>query len=279
MQPAHSPRRLDDPRGWMLYLAHRPPARLVVFVHGFGGEVVSTWQHFPDAGREWWLDSDLLFVGYDSRRDNITGTAARIRRYLPMFYPHLPGGLAEIRGVRVREASDTAYGSLALVGHSLGGVILRRVVCDWAEEWGMSHEAAPDTQPPPFLASTLTLFSPASAGFRPAGALGIFRATPAWRAINIYLRRSSAYTDLLPGSPILADTRARTEALVAQHGTSAKALRARILWANPDNVVITERYHTDFVDQAADGTDHRSVCKPHGEYEEPWLMVETGVAR
>src|SRR5215204_3099031 len=100
----HSRRLIKNPTGWVLYLAHGQPVRLVVFVHGFGGQAVNTWQRFPEGGRNraWWRDSDLLFVGYDSRRDNITGTAARLRRELPRFYPSLPAELMQAGEARVR---------------------------------------------------------------------------------------------------------------------------------------------------------------------------------
>jgi alpha-beta hydrolase superfamily lysophospholipase len=269
-----SPRFLDAPSGWVLYLSHSLPIRLVVFVHGFAGAALNTWQYFPETDREWWSSADLLFVGYDSRRDNITGTAARLRRELPRFYPYIRDELAEIDGVRVRPSATGEYRELVLVGHSLGGVILRRALCDVAQEWQNQSETQPDSPRPRLLDARLCLFSPASAGFRPAGLLGLTRASPFWLAANLQLRRASAFTDLQPGSQILVETRARTQRLVNLHRDELSALRAGILWANPDNVVITERYDTDFADDAIDNTTHRSVCKPHREYEAPWVMVE-----
>jgi pimeloyl-ACP methyl ester carboxylesterase len=276
---AHSPRSLPDPEGWVLYLAHRQPLRLIVFVHGFGGGAVSTWQRFPLTTHPWWCDSDLLFVDYDSRRDNITGTAARLRRHLPTFYPTIPDSLLEIEGARVRVPDQKGYEELFLIGHSLGGVVLRRTLCDVAHDWIMRRKEQADAEQPVILSAQLRLFSPASAGFRPAGALGVMRASPVWLGVNLHLRRSSAYTDLLPGSQILLETRRRTEELVSVHTRDLHALQASILWANPDDVVITERYDTDPIDDAADGTSHRSVCKPHDRYTAPWQMVESGVQR
>ena len=237
---------------------------------------MDTWQRFPESARPWWNSSDLLFVGFDSLRDNITGTAARLRRHLPAFYPSIPDTLLQVGSARVRAPRAEGYRELFLVGHSLGGVVLRRALCDVAHEWFVACESDPARPKPALLDAKLRLFSPATSGFRPAGRLGLLSSTPLWYGANMVLRRSSAFTDLQPDSQILIYTRERTEALVDQRPTDLAALRARILWANPDNVVVTERYRTDIADDAVDDTTHRSVCKPKHPYDAPWLFVETG---
>lgn len=280
---SHSQRRLASPYpdGWIAYLSHRAPARLVVFVHGFNGRAVSTWQRFPEGGprNDWWQTSDLLFVGYDSVRDTIVGTAARIRKALPTFYPRLPADLTVVDDVTVRPPSTQDYRELFLVGHSLGGLVLRRMLCDLAQGWIEEKSMDPVATRPPLLDAKVRLFSPASAGFRSAGWLGLCQASPLWLAFNMYLRRSSAYTDLQPDSQLITSTRRRTEQLVVQHSADLAALRASILWANPDNVVLAERYDSDYVDDSVDNTSHISVCKPTDEYEEPWTFVEKGRQR
>jgi pimeloyl-ACP methyl ester carboxylesterase len=251
--------------------------RLVVFVHGFRGRAVQTWNHFAESGEvdDWWRESDLLFVGYDSVRENITGVASRIRRRLPELFPRLPSELLELDGVRVR-ASASIYDELVLVGHSLGGVIVRRALADSAQDWLERSPAESGRPKPILLEARVCLFSPASAGFRAAGRLGLAKASPGWVGVEMLLRRSSAFSDLQPGSSFLVDTRRRTEQLVVQSPELCRSLRAALLWANPDDVVLTERYDSDFVDDSVDGTTHSSVCKPHDGFTTPWTFVETG---
>jgi alpha-beta hydrolase superfamily lysophospholipase len=112
----------------VLYVSNAQPERLVVFVHGFRGRAIDTWQRFPESGQtsEWWRASDMLFVGYDSVRDTITGVAARLRRELPRFYPDLPTDLTEIGDASLRQTSSEPYRELLLIGHSLGGVVAAR---------------------------------------------------------------------------------------------------------------------------------------------------------
>jgi pimeloyl-ACP methyl ester carboxylesterase len=277
----HSPLFLRDPNHWVLYLSERQAQRLVVFVHGFGGGVTESWDQFLEGGRErpeWWVDSDLLFVGYSSTRDSIAGVAYRVRTALPRFYPMLSDDLIEVDGLSPREPGVTHYQELYLVGHSLGGVIVRRILCDAACEWEdqmKSNTAAPR---PAVLDARTRLFSPASKGFRPAGWLGALSASPAWPAVMMQLRRSSAFTDLQPGSEILVRTEQRTAAhLGGPNAAKLDSLRASILWAEPDDVVASERWDGDPTDHFEDGTTHRSVCKPKPRvYTSPWVFVETG---
>jgi len=273
----HSPRRVDNPAGWMFLLSHSQPTRLVVFVHGFRGRPVKTWRNFDASGGigSWWRDSDLLFVGYESTRENISGVAAKLRTELPTLYPGLPARfLREGDGI-LRELGDD-YRELVLVGHSLGGVVLRRALADSAQEWLDMRKHSADVPKPALLRASVRLFSPASAGFRAAGFLGLLRACPGWFGVDMYLRRSSAFEDLQPSSEFLKATRERTERLVSLDSSVFASLRPRIVWANPDNVVLAERYDTDSVEEFAHGRSHVDVCKPDDAYRLPWSFVEHG---
>lgn len=242
--------------------------RLIVFVHGFNGRAVSTWADFPTSGAnsDWWRTSDLLFFGYDSLREDISGVAYRLRTRIEGYFPRPRIEVMEVEGTTARTNTYSPYEELILVGHSLGGLILRRAICDAAIR--LTQEGEPSV----LTGGKLCLFSPAIAGFRAAGFLGSMRATSVWKALEIFLRRSSAYSDLQEGSQIINSTRKRTTTLARQR-SDLTALRASIVWANPDNVVLSERYSTDYVDGAWDGTTHTTVCKPKRHFEKPRLFV------
>jgi pimeloyl-ACP methyl ester carboxylesterase len=197
---------------------------------------------------------------------------------MPSFYPTLPDALLEAGGVRLPEREEnTQYEELILVGHSLGGVVIRRALIDSAEDWTQRLAQDAEAERPRILDGQVYLFSPATAGFRPAGWMGFLRSGPTWCLVEMQLRRSSAYSDLQLDSEVLRRTKQRTEAALASpKAADLDALRARILWANPDDVVVSDRYDTDFVDHFIDGPTHRSVCKPNARYEAPWRFVETG---
>lgn len=257
------------------YVANEGAKRLIVFVHGFLGNSRGTWGQFAhlDEASEWWRAADLVFVSYDSVRDNITAVADRTRRYIGDFYPAPHGALLACDDAAVREQPAAAYAELIAVGHSLGGLVLRRAIVDAVQDWVDTRET-PAPRRSPLVEAQLRLFSPASAGFRAAGLLGLIQAGGLWPGVELWLRQSSAYIDLQQNSPLLRDTRRRTEAL--RRDRDAAALPARIAWANPDNVVLSERYDTDPPSYSVDGRSHVSVCKAAPDYTVPWTFVETG---
>ena len=161
------------------------------------------------------------------------GAAARLRRELPRFYPRVPRDLVQIGDTAVRETIDEDYEELLVVGHSLGGVVVRRAVCDVAQGWLDRLEDDPRDPRPALLNARLRLFSPASAGFRPGGWLALVRGTSMWGPLEMFLRRSSAYSDLQPESPLLADTRRRTEALVAARRAELRRCGHRLFGRTP----------------------------------------------
>lgn len=256
-----------------LYVSQQRARRLIVFVHGFGGQAVSTWKNFQQSGSlgEWWQEADMLFLGYESTKVNVTSVADLLIDELPKFYPQPFSPAMNVGGVPARDEVEP-YEELFLVGHSLGGLILRRALKQATQQWILS---GPGTPMPAILDAQMRLFSPASAGFRPAGFIGFLRAlTGVWGLAELRLRMSSAYWDLQPDSSLIVDTRRETEELFARTGLTA--LQARILWANPDNVVRAEEYAIDPYRNSAHGRNHITVCKPDGSYVRPWLFVELG---
>jgi pimeloyl-ACP methyl ester carboxylesterase len=259
---------------WVLHPSHQRGRRLVVFVHGFGGRAVATWTEFPQSGQmgSWWEESDMLFVGYKSMRENITSVADRLRTELPRFYPIPYSPAMNVGGVRARDDIVSAYEELILVGHSLGGLVIRIALAKTAQEW-LNSSPPQGASLPDLLNAQTRFFSPASAGFRPAGALGLISAAGVWPVIEMFLRTSSAFSDMNPQSTLITNTRRTTERLA---GEGFSSLRARTLWANPDGVVLAEDYDTDLSRASADRQSHGSVCKPSVDYPRPWQFVETG---
>ncbi|KSU66880.1 MULTISPECIES: esterase/lipase family protein [Rhodococcus] len=281
----HSVVALEKYKGWTFYASSHSGKvkRLIVFVHGFGGNAIGTWKNFPDSGeREWWLEADMLFIGYKSRKENPKGVADRIRRSIGDFFPKPNAAALTTSAGALRTDITTEYEELFLVAHSLGGLIVRQALADAAQKW--REDGSPAEKRPPILSAQTRMFSPASAGFQASGALGAMKAASSvWSAIEVFLRRAPAFSDLQPGSEVLERTRRRTEMYVKEPG--CEALKARIVWANPDNVVITDRYDTDFVDESIDETSHTTVCKPRAAelapksskaFEMPWIFIETG---
>jgi hypothetical protein len=275
----HSPIQIANPGGrakWTLYASRTDTVRLVVFVHGFAGKTVKTWNEFALSGdgSDWWRESDMLFIGYESLKERPAETAAWIRYRLGDFYPMLPDEILQAGDVRVRAPSERPCQELFLVGHSLGGFVLRLVMLQQARASLQAGTAAGPGRAP-LLDATVRLFSPASAGFQPAGMLAIMTCVLSFGMVA--LEGAPAFTALKRDSELLRRTRDETEALVRSHGAAFGSLRAHILWARPEKVVERDGYRTDFeADSLLPRRDHTEVCKPSAAYEHPRRFVETG---
>jgi pimeloyl-ACP methyl ester carboxylesterase len=253
----------------------KPARRLVVFVHGWGGSPHRSWGEFDrPPGDGWWSEADLIFVKYKSVRESVSASADRFRALISDFYPVPSALLVKRDDVLIREDSQKPYEELILVGHSLGGLLLRRALIDAADEWRHCYYAI--DKRPVLMDGALRLFSPASAGFQPRGLLGAARELPLWWVAEAALTNGS-YADLQMDSPVIHSTRKRTERFETRKGKTA-SLAASILWANPERVVATERYQTDLRSGTLDFTNHLSICKPRPGYPVPYEFVRTGVA-
>jgi hypothetical protein len=277
----HTNRPLDGPGTWALHLTSSQPKRIVVFVHGFKGKAIKSWVEFPTAGntRDWWRESDMLFVGYRSTSEPISTISNRLRHRLPEVFPYLPDRYLQSADCRVRDPVDHPYQELVIAGHSLGGVIVRRALADIASLWEKEHLENPQTPVPALLQAQQRLFSPASGGVRIAGWLALLKGPDRWWAAELILSASPAYQELEQGSRMLEDTKRLTERLHREHRGDLAALAARIAWAQHENIVQPEQYESDAYFDTIEGTSHRSVCKPGAKQEAPYVFVETGRIR
>ena len=160
----------------------------IVFIHGGGGDPVATWGRFPaflagDSRADGW---DIYSYGYVSTGPNkIAGLGlGRLLKYLigTTGDPEVPS-LAD--GLRTALAIEPLkrYAALAIVAHSLGGIISQRMLVDHPEL--------------ALRIRLLMLFGVSSNGFEGWG-------------IDDMMSQIKA---IRPGSPLIKDLRARWHAL------------------------------------------------------------------
>src|SRR5438045_407845 len=79
-----SPRDIPFGKGSRAYWAFQPTGRALVFVHGFGGESVGTWNDFPILLTQTpeFGGYDLIFYGYDGLYTQANASAAQIGKFL-----------------------------------------------------------------------------------------------------------------------------------------------------------------------------------------------------
>src|SRR5690348_5947355 len=154
----------------------------VIFVHGFGGHPFKTWcqiQNLIDEDDNW-KETDAYFIGYKSVRDEIMLSAAYIAHAIRDICPEPPAGLFEVgvSGETCRLRSyKTTYESVDLVGHSLGGVVLRVALLELLRQ-GFAAAGSHDITMLPIsyslpCSARVRLFAPAQGGARIAGLKGM----------------------------------------------------------------------------------------------------------
>ena len=103
------------------------PGRLVVFIHGYGGDAVRTWSMFDlllqqEGGLR---GVDLLFYGYDARWSELVASTGLFHSFLTV----LMGSPAEVLNSSLSAAQARTprfrYLSAVICAHSLGAVLAR----------------------------------------------------------------------------------------------------------------------------------------------------------
>lgn len=153
MQPDHQhvSRRLNGPGNCISLLSSSPStSTAIVFVHGFAGHQVKTWNQFHRLIDElavddpWWRDADLYFYGYNGVSESTNWNAELLLEFLHSVFPAPSAwnfrtsdaqpsvGNPNAVEVRVR-TGPYAYKELILVGHSEGGVVIRLALLQLAQ--------------------------------------------------------------------------------------------------------------------------------------------------
>jgi pimeloyl-ACP methyl ester carboxylesterase len=261
--------------------------RAVIFIHGFNGNARGTWTDFlslvddPAASGVWWEAADLFFFHYqwDSVFRQLTNNTLKIYKFIEDVFPK-PELIGRAHAYR---SESFEYEELVLVGHSEGGLLLRKVIVEAAER----DTAIPDfmrdskyekqIQPTPegMLKAKLRLFAPALGGDMQSGLAGILASLP---VVSHALSSSAAKKGMDQGSPSVTEARRRTDRYAEDIWFDC--FRAHIIWAEKDSIINSEKYAEDKqCHNFPSGSSHTSVCKPTLTYPLPLAFVEEGVDR
>jgi hypothetical protein len=262
-------------------------ARAIVFVHGFNGAAASTWTDFlslvgdDNAASRWWQNADLYFYHYrwNSVFQRIGQNSDQLFNFVNHIFPVPPDALFKVGSISLRP--QFRYRELVLVGHSEGGLLLRKVVLEAANRdkrldaylRTKREDRVGEPAPEGLLLGQLRLFAPAIGGEALTGWIGLILNSS---LVAPFLGMSSAKKGLETQSTPIRSAREYTDDW-AEH-FAMECFRAHILWAEHDLVVEPEKYKRDrHCTKSPPGTDHSSVCKPNRKYLRPLQFVEKGV--
>lgn len=229
--------------------ARKPAKTCVIYVHGYGGRAVTTWGEFPDLAMERpeFEQVDLIFLGYESRSRTAAFNVGVLYKAVCLLAEQAPEVIRRVGGPE--RADDFAYERIILVGHSLGGALVRDVAMS-AKEMGKGWADE----------MTLALFAPAHLGANIIElvtlGLGFLKYLGALEAI---LRvKSPVLNDLKKGSDYLAELLAKANRIGIHCTTQAKL----VVHASGDQIVVHNVFFRDPPATPYDQHDHVSCCKP-----------------
>jgi pimeloyl-ACP methyl ester carboxylesterase len=254
----------------------------VIFVHGFGGNPTSTWTNFQGLVDEYsgkfpyWTNSDLFFFAYDSLHTPIRRNAALLGDFVEVAW------YSKWMGAGSPDISEK-YQDLILVGHSEGGVVIRRLILDRYEAVRVKIKSAnPDADASSLrtamkpalasdfiLASHLRLFAPACRGTNFSSLAGFL--TSLSHVVSALTASFLVRNELLKDSPVLMSLQAGTESAHEEFG-QVRSLYTRPIFGIPDQIVYSESYKEEEL-LWDEGYDHFGVCKPNYVHIRPLEFV------
>jgi pimeloyl-ACP methyl ester carboxylesterase len=251
----------------------------VIFVHGFLGDAEGTWISFQElicskaAKFPLWSKCDAFFFSYRSFRDDITESAADLRKFIQAVFPAPPPWIfksaTKLPGlptmVKLTQAQHT-YKQLILVGHSEGGIVIRRAV-----------ELAYGKKLNDILNARLALFAPAHKGVKLSGWIGACLAIGRVDAILMPVLSSSPAFNEMKDKALLEEIENNRgeyrKEEIAAHEPVSPAFDAHVVFGKKDNVVVKGAYAWDCLYDSKIGKDHVTICKPKADYDDPVTFV------
>jgi pimeloyl-ACP methyl ester carboxylesterase len=209
-----------------------------------------------------------MFIGYDSLKGRAIIHARKMLSFLAEVISQ-PQNFSNERLYDLCKRPSFKYEKVIVVGHSLGGALLRRMAID-------SHAPAhTEWQSVGPQISHMLLFAPAHKG---SNALHLFEQTQLQGNLGgpLSVLRSwiqfkvSVLQDLKPTSTFIKTLTSETEALLSS-GKGGWLIASKVYFGDEENIVEPEDFCRDPAFMPLNGRDHVSICKTRVPTYKPFL--------
>ncbi|MDX2068137.1 MAG: alpha/beta hydrolase [Haliscomenobacter sp.] len=243
------------------FFSFKTPETVIIFIHGFAGKSIITWNNFPQfiLPDKDFSKSDLIFYGYDTFGGQAGDHASELYDFLNLMEKPLGNGILPSQ----QNLPERAYKKIVLVAHSLGAILARQaqiLAFDGGSNW--------------LKKSSLILFAPAHNGAQILPLM--MEALPGlWSLLGLFIKyRYPILRDLdSEDDGIWKSIKDRTEQL--QEIPEGEPTKAKlVVFAKGDKVVRNIPYLKDLPPKVIDGQTHMSVCKPKENFYMPVELLK-----
>jgi pimeloyl-ACP methyl ester carboxylesterase len=258
-----------DPKSTSAMLARDPGGKAVIFIHGYGGNAITTWGAFNTLLplEEKAKDYDFIFYGYDGIRNNTFPSAQIVYQFLDQLFNQPLGILNPHLSLSGKRTAGFTYNKVILAAHSLGTVLVR---------WTLLTAHETDKNHPWANKISTILYAPAHMGASVDElALQLAAGKDFISAIFHKLHIAGQFF-----SPLIAELKANSPMLLQLQQHTAQAIKDGCGFAIPQKVILAEKDRiVDNIPFVGDplnryvtipGSTHTSVCKPSRDFLEPF---------
>jgi pimeloyl-ACP methyl ester carboxylesterase len=239
------------------------PKGAIVFVHGYMGKAIGTWQSFeamlptePKAQQY-----DLYFYGYDCVNGNTTASASLLGDFLEHLVDAPEQVAQQGAAPGIFRQDGFRYGKIVLVGHSIGAIVCRRALL---RGWKQGKQWMAKTK--------LVLFAPAHRGAIVSELLEDLKAGSWFSFLRAgWNLKSPLVREVDPKSPSIAQLISDIDAAWKAKQKYVKA--ERVIVAEVDRVVSNLGISIDAQPDAIPRSTHTSVCKPKPALRDPLMHL------
>jgi pimeloyl-ACP methyl ester carboxylesterase len=244
------------------YFSFEKPDNLIVFVHGFGGNALGTWNNFPAIllFDDHFKRSDIIYYGYNTFEGQAGDHASQLYHFLNRCARPLENNILP----QQQDLPEREYKRILLVAHSLGAILVReaQLLAHIAQKMWVEKSEIALYAPAHNGASVIPLAMQALPGL--ASLFGLFAKF-----------KYPILTDLdaADANVILNRIKLRTEKL--QNNGQGEFTKAKlVVYAEGDKIVKNFHYLLDTPAEVIQGTTHSAVCKPKDAFIMPVELLK-----
>lgn len=266
-QNHHYLKQFGSDSGSIAWWSVSPTRKVLIFVHGFGGGPVSTWDGFPillldDPDFAGW---DLIFWAYESKRAQAFASAQYFYRMLSTLLDAPERNINDQLRDSDERPANFNFDEVVLVTHSLGAALTRQ-----------AQIFAFEDRKPWISKTSIVCFAPAHMGARVPLLLkeslgGKFLAK---LSLNTLRLRWPVLDDLEEGSDFLRELSEGIQTAIGEGPTRPYIARC-VVFGQFENVVkVAPPFLSDPRPLQIEKCGHLGVCKPNRNKPEPYTFLK-----